>query len=248
MSDFGLLRPGDQLDGIPSRAWNSFLDAAEFVRDARNNQAAGVAGFSLANGICRVKNSSGGDLSRFAIAAPSGILFSQSDNATEFYENPCLTVTTPASADLSRVFCVLQEPIKSGLVGRAMFVGLTVCQIDVIDATDDYVDCIASDSAKLQTQPYGPASILYKESGTGTKWALICMGMPGTQLLVGKTNAAHNVGASGTINVWRGTTAGSESASGTVTAWNHFGNVASGKYVVCGYIQRNWRIIAAQCS
>lgn len=244
-----VVTPGDMLDGIPAANWNSWNDAAEFVRDARNGRIADALTWNRTNGIVRVKNSSGGDLNRFSICAPSGILFSQTDNATEFYEDPVLTVTTPAAADQLRGWCVLQEPIKSNQVGRAMFVGLTVCQIDVVDSGDDYADTIASDSAKLQSGPFGSAAILYKESGTGTKWALICLGTPGVPLLLGKTNAAHNKGASGTINVFRGTTAGSEThvSSKTISAWNHFGNVGSTKYVVCAYLQRNWRIVAAEC-
>jgi hypothetical protein len=250
VSDFSLLSPGQALDGIPSRAWNSFLDAAEFVRDARNQQIAGALGFSRASGVLRVKNSSGGDLNRFSVCAPSGIVFTQTDSAAGFYEEPVLTVTTPAAADQLRGWCVLQEPIKSGLIGQAMFIGLTACQIDVVDSGDDFADSIASDSAKLQSGPFGSASILYKESGTGTKWAVVCIGTPGVPLLIGKTNAAHNKGASGTINVFRGTTAGSETHAGTktVTAWNHFGNIAITKYVVCAYLQRTWRIIAAECA
>lgn len=249
MSGPQIVTPGDTLEGISASAWNSFVDAAQFVREERNRRNGQALGFTRANGILRVKNSSGGDLNRFSICAPSGIMVSQTDNANEFYEDPVLTVTTPAAADTLRSWCVLQEPIKSGLVGRAMFIGLTVCQIDVVDSGDDFADVIASDSAKLQSGPFGSASIMYKESGTGTKWALVCIGTPGVPLLLGKTNAAHNVGASGTINVYRGTTAGSEThvSSKTVTAWNHFGNLGSGKYVTCAYWQRNWRVIAGQC-
>lgn len=249
MSGPQIVTPGDSLDGISASAWNSFVDAAQFVREERNRRNGQALGFTRANGVLRVKNSSGGDLNRFSICAPSGIMVSQADNANEFYEDPVLTVTTPAAADTLRSWCVLQEPIKSGLVGRAMFIGLTVCQIDVVDSGDDFADVIASDSSKLQSGPFGGASIMYKESGTGTKWALVCIGTPGVPLLLGKTNAAHNVGASGTINVYRGTTAGSEThvSSKTITAWNHFGNLSSGKYVACAYWQRNWRVIAGQC-
>ena len=244
-----IVTPGDVLDGIPATSWNSWNDAAEFTRDYRNRQISGALSMQRMNGVARVKNSSGSDLSRFSVVAPSGIMVSQTDNANEFYEDPVLTVTTPAAADQLRGWGVLQEPIKSGSVGRCLFVGLTPVQIDVVDSGDDYADIIASDNAKLQSGPFGGAAILYKASGTGTKWAYVVIGTPGTPLLLGKTNAAHNAGASGTINVYRGTTAGSEThvSSKTITAWNHFGNVATGKFVFCAYMQRNWRIIAAQC-
>lgn len=241
-----IVTPGDVFDGIPAQNWNSWNDAAEFVRDARNGRMADALTWNRANGIVRVKNSSGGDLGRFAIVAPSGILFSQSDRATEFYEDPVLTVTTPAAADQLKAWGVLQEPIKSGLVGRAMFIGITVCQLDVINSGDDFADAIAGDSLQVRSQPYGPASILYKESGTGTKWSVLCIGSPGFQILYGRNASAIPKNSTGTVEIYRGNTAGSETASAYfVSAYNWFGDIPANRPIVCAYIQRNWRIIAA---
>ncbi len=68
------------------------------------------------------------------------------------------------------------------------------------------------------------------------------------QVVLGKTDAAHNKAASGTISVWTGATAGAVADSGTnITAYNFFGNISSGKYVLCINLRFGWVIFAAEC-
>lgn len=65
--------------------------------------------------------------------------------------------------------------------------------------------------------------------------------------LVGKTSAAHNKNASGTVRVWVGA-AGSEVDSGVdVGAWNLFANVASSKWVSLRWVDGNWYLVSAEC-
>jgi hypothetical protein len=66
--------------------------------------------------------------------------------------------------------------------------------------------------------------------------------------LIGKTNATHNKNASGTINLHQGA-AGSEAliSSLTVTAFNKFANVASGKWVTVEWINGQWYLTSAEC-
>jgi len=241
------VRAGQPLH-IPAATFNAFIDAAEFVRRQQQRQTVDPLLGLSALGIVPVKNSSGADRSRFDVLGITGILWTPTDNLSGFKNQPVLTGAVPTASDLEK-FVVLQEPAGAGKIGRGIIVGATPVLIDVRDATDDYADVIAGDAGKLRSQPYGSAWIAYKESGTGTKWAYIVQGVQGSQFVLGKTAAAHNKGASGTINVYRGGTAGSESftAGDTITAWNHFANLESGKWVICARIQRNWRLIAAEC-
>jgi hypothetical protein len=176
-----------------------------------------------------------------AIATPT-------TNLEHWQSAPVLDTEAP-TASYARKFVILQEPIRSGGLGRAHLVGLCAVKIDVKDATDEFADCIAGDSAKLRSQPYGRAQILYKESGTGLRWGYVMLGVPGSQILLGSTNAAHNKNASGTINVYRGTTKGSEvfTSGDTISAYNRFANLAIGTWVLCAYVQGGWEIIAAAC-
>lgn len=80
----------------------------------------------------------------------------------------------------------------------------------------------------------------------GNRWWIVAS-FGGLEAVLGKTNASHAKGADGTINVYTGT-AGSETDSGSdITAHNKFGDVASGKWVICLKINSQWYLIAAEC-
>jgi hypothetical protein len=73
-------------------------------------------------------------------------------------------------------------------------------------------------------------------------------------LCIGKTDTAINKGTfaspvSGSVSVWSGNTSfGSLADTGTdITAYNFWGNVASGKQVLCLGFDLGWVIIAAEC-
>lgn len=64
---------------------------------------------------------------------------------------------------------------------------------------------------------------------------------------LGKTDASHAKGASGTISIWSGD-AGSETDTGDdETAWNKFANVTSGKWVLITEVNGQWYLTSAEC-
>ena len=66
--------------------------------------------------------------------------------------------------------------------------------------------------------------------------------------VLGKTNASHAKSASGTINLYTGTL-GSETqvTSMTVTAYNRYAAIGSGKWVECDWVNGGWSITSAEC-
>lgn len=71
--------------------------------------------------------------------------------------------------------------------------------------------------------------------------------VPPMRAFLGKTDAAHNKNASGTISLWGGAL-GIETDTGiNVTAYNHFGNIASGKKVLVFHTGHGWLVCAAEC-
>lgn len=73
--------------------------------------------------------------------------------------------------------------------------------------------------------------------------------VPIRQVYLGKTDASHAKGASGTVSIYAGATAGSESDTGVnVTAWNRFADVDSGKWVHVTWRGNGWDLSAAECS
>jgi hypothetical protein len=66
---------------------------------------------------------------------------------------------------------------------------------------------------------------------------------------IGKTDAAHNKGASGTISVYSGTSASSLTDTGdNITAYNRFGSIAAGKWVFVWTMPWGFEITAAECT
>lgn len=245
MPDFTKVKSGDKLK-IPADTYNAFIDAANDFRQRTGSGVPGAIPLLANTGIVSVRNDSGGDRAQFQILCPNGIVFSPTDSLPGFKKTPILKGVTPTAAEAERCI-ILQEPIKDGKIGKGLLVGVTPVQIDVIDESDEWADAIHNSPDTLRSQPFGSSWIAYKESGTGVKWAIVVHGVVGSKFLIGKTAASHSKGASGTINIYRGETAGSESFSGTVSAYNRFGDIGSGKWVLCVRVQRNWNVICAEC-
>lgn len=122
----------------------------------------------------KIKNSSGSSCSRFGVLGISSALYSPTSEADAFKSEVVLTGTTPTTATHMGKFVVLVDDIANGSIGRAWLAGVCQVQIDVTDATHTTADVKDSSRAMLQSfQKTGAARILYKESGTGTKWAII---------------------------------------------------------------------------
>ena len=70
----------------------------------------------------------------------------------------------------------------------------------------------------------------------------------GWRLLIGKTDASHAKGASGTISIWDGETQSSFSDTGeNITAYNRFATVASGMWVGVKETVRGYELVCAEC-
>ena len=70
---------------------------------------------------------------------------------------------------------------------------------------------------------------------------------PPMRFSLGKTDAAHNKSASGTVSLWGGAL-GSETDTGiNVTAYNKFANVLTGRFVMVVHTGHGWYLIAAEC-
>ena len=69
-----------------------------------------------------------------------------------------------------------------------------------------------------------------------------------TNRSLAKTTVAHNKGASATIDLYSGTTKGSETATGdSQSAYNRFGNLATGMWCIAIFIGDGWELIAGEC-
>jgi hypothetical protein len=118
------------------------------------------------------------DLDRFCAVGLGAPVVSPWDNLTEFRENAALAATIPdADTDAGR-FAILLEAIPEDGFGRAMLAGVAPVQLEVVDEDHAFADVTDGIAWKLTTADAGGAQILWKESGTGTKWGLVRLSPP----------------------------------------------------------------------
>jgi len=123
--------------------------------------------------IVHIKNDSGSDLTRFSALAITDVFPDPDDNENSFANGPLLTGDTPTASTAPGNFCVMLEPAKDGVVVPAAIAGVTVVKLNVVTATD--TTCGVGTTSVLQSGKQG-AQILWKQTGTGTKWAIIRLG------------------------------------------------------------------------
>lgn len=148
--------------------WNAFIDAAVAVRAGFADQTSNPLLRTSHNGIIPIQNDTGVDLDQFAVLSLDTLLITPTDNEDEFRHRP--PVFSGIAIDIAKPFAILQEPIKAGLIGQAMVAGVTPVIIAISDESAAFAELTVSG---LQSAASGIARILWKESGTGTKWAII---------------------------------------------------------------------------
>lgn len=117
------------------------------------------------------------DVERFGIVAIGEPVISPTDNYDHFASRIFHNGAVPSSTDTGR-FAVAQEPLGYGQIGLALVSGVTPVKVEVVDESHVFADVTAGDVTKLTSGTTGAAHILWKESGTGEKWAVVRIGNP----------------------------------------------------------------------
>lgn len=172
------VRRGDPLS-IPANTYNTIVDsAADYLRRTSPGNNGGAQGYAQAGGsIVAVRNDSGAAVARYGVLGIDSIVIDPADNLASFQEMPALSCIAPATASHIGQFAIVLAPAASGGIVEAMVAGITPVQINVTDAGHVYADVKDADATQLQSMAaQGGARILWKASGTGTKWALVDVG------------------------------------------------------------------------
>ncbi len=173
---FRKVRAGQPLR-IPAAAYNAFVDAAVDLRRRERNANAGPALELAQRGIVLVRNDSDDDIEPYHALAITGVLVEpdSEDQERTFHSRTPLTgeIATEESSSLS--FVLALQPIKPGELGRCVLTGVTPARILIADETDTTCE-LATGETVLASTPMGGVPILWKEEGTGEKWAVIEMG------------------------------------------------------------------------
>jgi len=167
------MRPGE---AIRAATMNEVIGAARAVRRNLGSGGAGQAQLGeQSQTAMRVKNNTGSALSRFAVVGIDGILIDATTNMSSFSDQPCLLgVATTEGGQ----YAVCLDAIPSGGIGMAAVDGIVQVKVNVTDEDTERHCAEVSDgvTTALTAVHRGSAEILWRESGTGEKWAIVRLG------------------------------------------------------------------------
>jgi len=157
---------------IPASAYNAFVDAAEGFKASAGVPAATAPLLRDNPNLALVRNDSGGDIARFGVLGVDSPLVFDADTLAEFQGRVAVSGVTP-TAEHENNYVVCIEPIPDGATGYAVISGVTPALLYVTSESDGYAAAAAGDDTRLVTGARGNARILWKDSGTGEKWAVV---------------------------------------------------------------------------
>jgi hypothetical protein len=140
------------------------------------------AGTRSAKDHVLVKNISGTDVPRFGVLGIGGIVFDPQTSLPAFTSRTAFNGVMPAEAHQAGRFLICAEPIRSGGIGRAWADGIVTCRVDIVNETHPYATIKPDDVMQLISADQGLCYILWKEPGTGTKWAVVRFSSIGSSL------------------------------------------------------------------
>lgn len=162
---------------IKADTFNSILDATRAYKERQQGGGRSANREYSDSNIVLVKNDSGVDAERFGVLGIDGPIIPPSENLSEFENRVTFACSTPTAGTHEGKFVVLAGPIAAGAIGRALALGVTPVQVNVTNETHTHAVISDAHSDYLASATNGSSQILWKESGTGTKWALIRLGI-----------------------------------------------------------------------
>ncbi len=178
MSDpFKKVTTGSKLR-IPAAAYNTFVDVARDHQASQRRIASTPQTPIRPTGIVLVRNGTGRDLKRYHVLAIDSPIIDPDDNEDEFKNRVALAGVLPDKDEHFGKFVILNEPLKSGAIGRAYVAGVCPVKIDVPDEDHErhYADILDDTTDTLMARHDGAAQILWRAGGTGKQWALVRLG------------------------------------------------------------------------
>jgi hypothetical protein len=161
---------GDPLQ-IPADTWNIIQASAKaWVQNKHNTKFGNAHQYQYHY----VRNNTGVDLPAFSVVGLDGVVTEPAESVDEFKYHYTITGVVPTTDHYDR-WAITQEPIKSGLIGHCITIGLTVAKVTVAEDFEEYINCeiIPGTTEYLELLPTGSCVVIWRETGLGTKWALI---------------------------------------------------------------------------
>lgn len=230
------LKSGDSLDLGPqsSRAWNEAVDAARYIERLRKlgPNAAGKPPLFGSQTMVRVRNASGVNVDRFGVLGITDSVLDPTYSLNEFCDPHKIYFEgdEPATPDHYGKFVILAQPLKDDQIGWAFASGVCVVKVDYTYSDSPYADIKDGDDGLLLADEGGAAQVLWKETGTGTKWSIVRLGHPTYPTIRGKLDADLNAGSSAAFSVWEGATLADSGRNVTLYDWF----ITTGKKIASG--------------
>ncbi|MCC6320051.1 MAG: hypothetical protein IT438_01275 [Phycisphaerales bacterium] len=198
---FRKVRSGSPLR-IPAAAYNAFVDAAVDLRRRERTTNAGPSLEPAQRGIVLVRNDSDDEIEPYHALAITGVLVlpDSEDQERTFHSRTPLTAEVATEESPSLSFVLALQPIKPGDLGRCVLTGVTPARVFITNETDTTCE-LAPEETVLASTPMGGIPILWKEEGTGEKWAVIEMGQPSLGRVTAILGAAQPIPTEN--NRWR---------------------------------------------
>ena len=175
------VQSGDPLV-IPATTFNTLIDAARDHQAQKQRTGQGHQPSFPQPGVISVMNVSGSARDRFDVLGLTGPVILPTVNLNEFKNKTVFYGATPSSSDRGK-FAILLEPLDSAEIGRALVSGVCPARIDVTDSDHMFADVKDAEAGHLASAGSGSATVLWKDSGTGVKWAVVRLGSADTTIV-----------------------------------------------------------------
>ncbi|MDD5597632.1 MAG: hypothetical protein PHV82_06790 [Victivallaceae bacterium] len=165
---------------VKASTWNAFIDAANFCRNNQLEFGSNALRGNSKTGIVLIQNDSGALLEQFSPVILDDLIIQPDDDEKEqeFKSRVPVFSGKKVSADNKDMpFAILQTPLESEKIGKALLLGVTPVKVNIGNESHKYAKLNA---AGLVSTSSGVGRILWKESGTGEKWALLQLGGGGS--------------------------------------------------------------------
>ena len=129
--------------------------------------------------VVAVRNNSGFLVERFDVLGLDQPVYEPADGETQaedFKDRILFDAVTPVAGAHEGRFGILRGDLMPGETGEAVVSGPVVCTVDVVDVAHAFCDVKDDDRVDLLSDWGGSARILWKEEGTGPKWAVVLLG------------------------------------------------------------------------
>lgn len=175
---FDPVKPGDSLR-IHAEAWNSMLALARERRThSVSTDSEGGTDAATPPATVLFKNTTASTLPRFGVVQLDGPVFDPSTTANEedFVSRTVFRGVAPNASLGFGLFGVATSPVAAGKIGQAFIDGIVGIKIRVRDALHNSADAPRGADGLLTSCYGGAAEILWKQSGTGTRYAMVRLG------------------------------------------------------------------------